>query len=855
MKNIVLLIFLLIVITNPDYAQSGWNWQHPWPQGNELNAIQMDGSAGWAVGVMGTVMKTTNEGYNWEIVDVGTMETLNGVTRNTNGEIWIAGDNGIIIFSDDLGVNWTNYTGVTSENINSVSFVYGACTWMCGDNNVVLRTTDSGLNWDVFNPGYMLNLNSIDHFDCNNAWAVGDDGLIISTTDGGTSWTTHNSSTSYDLYSIDLVEFGYYRACGQGGIIIHSTDEGATWQIENQYPIDALFNVDTKGIEASAYAVGTQGTILETTDYGVSWTPKTVDYNPNFNDVAWQALFHNIYVVGYYGVVYKNSGVGTEFELLDGGTRHWIQSLYFLDDNSGWAVGGDLFFGTNEGVILKTTDGGLNWDEQSTPLLLNDVDFANENEGWAVGKNGTIRHTINGGETWASQSGPVSSDLNSLCFIDENYGWAVGDYGEIINTTNGGSTWSGQTNPASGNLWGVSFVDENHGWAAGDFATILCTTDGGQSWLEQDANASQSFRFTSVQFINKNNGWISAIYGRIFRTTDGGENWQEIETADMETLMSVHFIDQNNGWAAGEYGTIVRSSDGGLTWEYQSSGVAANTLTSVFFLDNAKGWVTGEGGTIIYTEDGGGEVSFNIFIKHDLSIPVPDPGQVSDVLTIDISPLRPADLSLTSVEVIIDSLIHTNVSDLILLLSHEQTTDTLFLQTGGAGSNFIGCRLSDAAVLSIDESNAPFTGTFKPHSPLSAFSGMDPNGDWILTIVDAVSGNSGTLKSWGLKLFFNVPTGIQSDYSNTPAEYLVFQNYPNPFNPGTTIRWHMPESEFVTLKIYDVLGREITTLVNEELNAGEHETIFNASALSSGIYFYQFKAGKYIKTKKMILIK
>lgn len=855
MRTTLIILVIALLSYHNILSQSGWNWQHPYPQGNELNAIQMDGSIGWAVGVLGTVLKTTNQGYNWEIVELGTKETLNGITINTYGEIFIVGNNGVIIYSSDSGVNWTNYTGVATENLNAVSYMYGACTWICGDNDVILKTTDSGTNWDVFHSGFNLDLNSLDHFDCGNAWAVGDQGLIINTTDGGNSWMSHNSSTSYDLYSIDLVEFGYYRACGQGGIIVHSTDQGVTWQTETAYPIDVLFNVDTKGIESNAFAVGTQGTILETTDNGVSWLPKTVPYNPNFNDVTWQALFHNVYVVGYYGVVYKNSGVGTEFELQNAGTRHWVQSLDFINENFGWAVGGDLFFGTNEGVILRTADGGLNWDEQTTSTLLNDVDFVNESEGWIVGKNGTIRHTINAGQTWGTQTSGTTSDLNSLCFVDENFGWAVGDYGKIIHTTNGGSTWSSQSNTATGNIWGVTFIDENNGWAVGDFATILCTTNSGLTWFEQDANASQSFRLTSVHFLDENYGWVSAIYGRIFVTTDGGDNWQQIDIPNLESLLSVYFIDRNNGWAVGENGTVVRSEDGGFTWEYQFSGVEANTLTSVIFVDNATGWIGGEGGTIIYTEDGGGDISFDTFIKYDLNLPIPDPGEVSDIINIDISPRLLENLNLTSVEVIIDTLLHTNVSDLTLQLTHEQLTDILYLESGGSGSNIIGCKLYDAGSWSVDEGVAPFTGIFRPHNPLSVFSGMDPNGDWTLKIIDAVSGNSGTLQSWGLKLFFDTPTDVESDYSTLPNKFEVYQNFPNPFNPTTTIRWQMPETGFVILKIYDVLGREVNTLVNEELSAGKHETVFDASRFSSGVYFYQLKAGNITYTKKMILIK
>ena len=102
---------------------------------------------------------------------------------------------------------------------------------------------------------------------------------------------------------------------------------------------------------------------------------------------------------------------------------------------------------------------------------------------------------------------------------------------------------------------------------------------------------------------------------------------------------------------------------------------------------------------------------------------------------------------------------------------------------------------------------------------------------------------------------WNGVTDVEIIDNNMLAEFSLSQNYPNPFNPSTTIRWQMPETGLVTLKIYDVLGREVTTLINRELTAGEHKTIFDSKNFSSGIYFYQLKAGKFIQAKKMILLK
>jgi len=84
---------------------------------------------------------------------------------------------------------------------------------------------------------------------------------------------------------------------------------------------------------------------------------------------------------------------------------------------------------------------------------------------------------------------------------------------------------------------------------------------------------------------------------------------------------------------------------------------------------------------------------------------------------------------------------------------------------------------------------------------------------------------------------------------------MLSQNYPNPFNPTTKISWQSPVSSYQTLIVYDLIGNEITTLVDEYKSAGKYEATFNASGLSSGIYFYRLRAGSFIETRKMILTK
>jgi hypothetical protein len=122
------------------------------------------------------------------------------------------------------------------------------------------------------------------------------------------------------------------------------------------------------------------------------------------------------------------------------------------------------------------------------------------------------------------------------------------------------------------------------------------------------------------------------------------------------------------------------------------------------------------------------------------------------------------------------------------------------------------------------------------------FAGAGSNGAWRRQLTDII--------------------GVENISTEVPSEYLLKQNYPNPFNPSTKIRFEVMRSptgtfgdDMVTLVVYDVMGREVQTLVNERLQPGIYETTFNGEGLSSGIYFYRMRAGGYTETKRMMLIR
>jgi sugar lactone lactonase YvrE len=126
-------------------------------------------------------------------------------------------------------------------------------------------------------------------------------------------------------------------------------------------------------------------------------------------------------------------------------------------------------------------------------------------------------------------------------------------------------------------------------------------------------------------------------------------------------------------------------------------------------------------------------------------------------------------------------------------------------------------------------------------------SGMvfNSNGDLFITSIQ----NDNIIK------VSNLPVGVEDENNFVADDFSLEQNYPNPFNPSTSIQYQVPSISNVSLKVYDVLGNEVSTLVNEEKPAGSYEVSFDAAGLSSGIYFYKLQAGSLVETKKMILMK
>ena len=205
---------------------------------------------------------------------------------------------------------------------------------------------------------------------------------------------------------------------------------------------------------------------------------------------------------------------------------------------------------------------------------------------------------------------------------------------------------------------------------------------------------------------------------------------------------------------------------------------------------------------------------------------------------------------------------HNRLLDLKIIL-YSPTGDSVIVWNQNRGinnnvDNLITVFNDESDNELVNNNYVDFGQDVKPINSLkSIFSGKNPKGIWRLKIIDLYNGNIGFLYGWGLRLNNATnATGVEDNYSNTsPSVYNLEQNYPNPFNPITTISYSLPKASNVKLTIYNLLGQEVTTLVNSFNQAGKHSIKFNAANLASGVYFYSIKADGFVSSKKLILLK
>lgn len=290
-------------------------------------------------------------------------------------------------------------------------------------------------------------------------------------------------------------------------------------------------------------------------------------------------------------------------------TKEHIYAVDFINEKEGWACG-------SRGAIYHTTDGGINWENQSlkTNLPLNAVSFSGSQVGWVVGYGGLIFHTVNGGKTWVRQSSPKTKHLLAVKAISPDISWVAGDWGTVLYTEDGGKTWIDRTYAQDLVINDIDFQGDE-GWMGGEFGTILYTKDKGKTWSVQTTGIDSTI--FSLSFTSPKAGVAVGLSGVILRTGNGGKTWEKVggfqrnsEKADQpqgdEWQRSLYAVKLSGplGIAAGDAGLIIITKDGGKTW----SPVPLPMDMGLFWfrgiaLIQNKGLIIGAKSVVVMTQD------------------------------------------------------------------------------------------------------------------------------------------------------------------------------------------------------------------------------------------------------------
>lgn len=711
----------------------------------------------------------------------------------------------------------------TGVSLNSSYFVNDNTGYVIGNNGVILKTSNGGLNFSRQNSNSNYLLTSIFFVNDNTGYAAGIDGTqfsqnshLLKTNNGGIDWTLINYGARRfnSLYFTNEFTGYIIGSSGNGGVIYKTTDGGNSLVTQGYYPyvfiLNSLYFVDTY----TGFAVGDFNILAKTINSGMSWDTLRVGSGFNLRSVY---FINNQtgYVAGTMGKVFKSTNAGQNWFNLNTGKTTGLNSIAFLNSNSGFAAGAN-------GVLIKTTNSGANWDSVMIDVEgsnLSKVTILSSSKIIINGNNGAIWKSTDQGNTWNKLSNRITrNDMFSICFIepDNRVGYCLGD-STFLKTTDYGVSWEKLT-VDNYRYRNVNFLNENTGFISGgyvqfnyptgnqSYSKIFKTTNGGVNWILKHGNGDP-YIYDKLLFVSPLIGWgagnsysssTGTYSGALIKTTNSGENWLIRYIMPYTSYYDIQFTSIETGYACG-HNVVVKTTDSGSSW-FAITPVNNKDYLSIYFHNSINGYISSVSSIHKTTNGGINWTNLNINIGESFEI---------------------------------NSIKFLNEQTGYAVGIVQSGRNSQIVKTTNAGNNWVW-------------SYSPTLYSFGFHDVCFT----DINTGYII-------GEKGAILKTTIG---GEPIGIENISSELPDKHSLSQNYPNPFNPQTKIKFDVPanvkgQTSNVKLIIYDMLGREVTTLVNDELKPGTYEADWEGSNYSSGVYFYKLVAADFVETKKMVLMR
>jgi photosystem II stability/assembly factor-like uncharacterized protein len=391
----------------------------------------------------------------------------------------------------------------------------------------------------------------------------------------------------------------------------------------------------------------------------------------------------------------------------------------------------------------------------------------------------------------------------------------------IITSLTSAQNWQLQNSNQSNQLKGIQMISPTEGWACGDAGAMLHTINAGTTWSLLTLTGADLHQLV---FKDASNGIVVGDNGTVFVTTNGGGNWISKSSNTSAQLRGAAYAGGSIFYGVGDDGAAIKSTDDGNTWTNLTTGSVERLLCVTAFNQNV--WIGARNGLMLFSNNGG--TSFN---------------SMSNPATDDIKDIQFINGSIGFAGGSNSFFIYTSNG------GANWTSRSTGIQVGLNGLHFVnqdqGWVVGGAGTL-YSTTNAGLNWIAEQSQSgqdLNSIHSFDGLNAWAVGNIGVIITN------------YTPPTNVDNENNIVPNSLVLEQNYPNPFNPSTTIKFSVPERSNTIIKVYNTVGSEVATLLNEVKQPGTYEVNFNATDFSSGAYFYSVQTDNFREVKKMILLK
>lgn len=724
---------------------------------------------------------------------------------------------------------------------------------LCFAFAVILLTITQELiaQWVQTNGPYGgANVNALAISGSNLIAAIFDGGGVYLSTDKGSNWISMNSEISTP-YIITFAVSDSNVFAGGGGRIYRSTNAGVNWT-EVNHP------------EAGCHALALNGSdifnavellgVYRSTDNGESWLTVNNGLPKDPYDSLYYEMVEDIIVcgtslfVGTYAGVYRSTNNGSSWvEVNNGIPKNPYDTAKYVGVNHLETGGNNLYafsFNVSKG-IFRSTDNGEHWTTINTGLIDNAYISAlgvSENSLFA-GTRDHISLSTNNGDTWTQTNADMKGS-EAHAFAIDGTDILVGTGGAgILHSTSDGDTWNTMNCGLNYSHIPTIIVKGASLFAGTQCNGVFLSSDEGDSWINVDSGLANN-RITTL-VVKDENLFGFADAGQVFRSTNNGTHWTLMNGSVFSSTLVTSVIVNGANLFVGTSGKgVLLSSDDGTSWAVVNNGITDLHMSALAANDTYLFAAAGCRGIFRSSNSGGSWVAI------DNNIPK-NPYDSTRYLSVNALVIK-------------DSSIFAGIGTYYVMLHGRIVYGGVFHSTDN-GKNWVDAGLDGVLVQALALSD---TNLFAMSDDGRVFLSRNNGKNWTRIAPDssqysvqamAVKGDylfAGTLYSgvWKERLS-DMVVGVRENKTMIPERCLLAQNYPNPFNPTTTISFDIPHRSLVSLKIYDILGREVATLASEEMAPGNYTRQWDAGNLASGIYFYRLQAGSFGETKKLVLLK